>query len=175
MDIIKYNIGYCEAGEYKNRIIIPSYDEKGQLNYFISRVWVEDHFLKYMNPKVSKEVVGFEMMINWDMDVTLTEGAFDAIAIRRNAIPLFGKDINPYLMFKLVEQHVDNLYLVLDKDALSNVLRSAKDLVGYGINVYAVRLGDDDPSTLGYKKVHERMDNTKQFDFSELINMKLSL
>ena len=36
-DIVKYNIGYCETGIYGGRIIIPSYDENGELNYFIAR------------------------------------------------------------------------------------------------------------------------------------------
>ncbi len=36
-DIIKYRIGYCETGEYSGKIIIPSYDAQGQLNYFVSR------------------------------------------------------------------------------------------------------------------------------------------
>jgi DNA primase len=175
MDIIKYNIGYCDSGEYKNRIIIPSYDEYGQLNYFVSRSWVDDHYLKYMNPRVSKEIVGFEMLVNWDMDIILTEGVFDAMAIKRNAIPLFGKDINPYLKFKIISNHVKNLYLVLDQDALENVLKNAEELISFGINVFAVRLGDKDPSELGYEKIHEIINNTKPFDFTELISMKLSL
>jgi hypothetical protein len=36
-DIEKYNIGYCETGRYAKMIIIPSYDENGQLNYFTGR------------------------------------------------------------------------------------------------------------------------------------------
>ena len=32
-DIIKYNLHYCLSGIYQNRIIIPSYDSDGQLNY----------------------------------------------------------------------------------------------------------------------------------------------
>ena len=36
-DILKYNIGYCESGLFSNRVIIPSYDENGQLNFFVGR------------------------------------------------------------------------------------------------------------------------------------------
>ena len=36
-DIIKYNIGYCETGEYEDKIIIPSYDSDGKLNFFVGR------------------------------------------------------------------------------------------------------------------------------------------
>ena len=63
-DIIKYNIGYCEDGEYRNRIIIPSYDSNGNLNYFVGRDFY-DSKLKYKNPKVSKDIIGFDLFINW--------------------------------------------------------------------------------------------------------------
>ena len=38
-DILKYNIGYCDDGLYSNRIIIPSYDSDGQLNFFVGRAF----------------------------------------------------------------------------------------------------------------------------------------
>ena len=33
--IDKYGIGFCDKGSFSGRIIIPSYDSKNQLNYFI--------------------------------------------------------------------------------------------------------------------------------------------
>ncbi len=36
-DIMKYGIGYCEKGRYANMVIIPSFDAKGNLNYFTGR------------------------------------------------------------------------------------------------------------------------------------------
>jgi hypothetical protein len=38
-EIVKYSIGYCESGEYAKKIIIPSYDETGKLNYFVGRAY----------------------------------------------------------------------------------------------------------------------------------------
>jgi len=58
-DIIKYNIGYCETGEYRNRIIIPSYDSKNMLNYFIARSFYENEKYSYKNPPISKNVISF--------------------------------------------------------------------------------------------------------------------
>ena len=85
-DIIRYGIGYCEEGLYANRIIVPSYDANGELNYFVGRD-IYRGGMKYKNPSVSKDVVGFELFINWDEPIVLCEGVFDAIAIKRNAIP----------------------------------------------------------------------------------------
>ena len=36
-DILRYDIGYCDDGLYSNRIIIPSYDSDGKLNFFVGR------------------------------------------------------------------------------------------------------------------------------------------
>ena len=55
--IRKYNIGFCYQGQYENRIIIPSYDEKRILNYFIARSYLENSRMKYKNPEVEKETI----------------------------------------------------------------------------------------------------------------------
>ena len=61
------------------------------------------------------------MFINWSQPIILCEGAFDAIAIKRNAIPLFGKIIQPVLQRKIIEKRVRDIYICLDADALRNV------------------------------------------------------
>jgi DNA primase len=92
IDIIRYGMGYCEEGLYANRIIVPSYSSGGDLNYFVGRDIYSGGF-KYKNPPVSKDVIGFDLFINWNEPIVLCEGVFDAIAIRRNAIPLL---VKPY-------------------------------------------------------------------------------
>ena len=96
-DIIRYNIGYCTDGVYGGRVIIPSYDANGILNYFIARSFYNSK-LKYKNPPVPKDTVIFELYINWNMPIVLCEGVFDAIAIKRNAIPLLGKTVQDTLL-----------------------------------------------------------------------------
>ena len=49
-DIIKYNIGFCKEGKYEFRVIIPSYDAEGKLNYFIARDYKEPSLQKYRTP-----------------------------------------------------------------------------------------------------------------------------
>jgi len=117
-DIIKYNIGFCKEGKYEGRIIIPSYDEDKKLNYFIARDYKDATPQKYKNPPVSaKDVIGFELYINWDAPIILVEGIFDALTIKRNVIPLFGKVIHGKLMEKLVKSSVNRIYIALDADA----------------------------------------------------------
>ena len=84
-DIARYNLGYCSEGPYNNRIIIPSYDSDGKLNYFVGRDFYNSNF-KYKNPPFPKDVVGFDLYVNWSLPIILVEGVFDAM-MSLNLIP----------------------------------------------------------------------------------------
>ena len=175
-DIVKYNIGYCESGKYANSIVVPSYNKEGQINYFISRSFEKEPGRKYNAPSCNKnEIIGLEYFINWNVPVILCEGIFDAIAIKRNAIPLFGKTIPKALMLKLVESNVKSVYLVLDNDALKESFGYALELINLGKDVYLVELNGKDPSEVGFKEVTQHLHTAKQLTFRELLLKKMQL
>lgn len=173
-DIKKYNIGFCEDGEYGGRIVIPSYDESGDLNYFVSRTFF-DSSLKYKNPKVSKDVVAFENLVSWNHPIILCEGVFDAIAIKRNAVPLLGKSLQPYLKSKLETNKVKDIYVCLDKDARNDAIKIAQDLLNQGQdrNVYLLKLEQKDPSEIGFNEMTQLIKDAPKFDFKNLIFARL--
>jgi DNA primase len=173
-DVLKYGIGYCEDGLYANRIIIPSYDSNGQLNYFVGRSFHKDSTMKYKNPKVSKDIIGFDLFINWNLPIVLCEGVFDAIAIKRNAIPLFGKTIPKSLHKKIVENKVQDIYIALDKDAISDSIKMVDMFLNEGRNVYMIDLNEgQDPSSLGFTKFTKLMNNTQPINQAGLLKYKL--
>jgi DNA primase len=174
-DILKYRIGYCESGEYSGKIIIPSYDKDGQLNYFVSRAFYKADKFKHKNPKISKDIIGFEMFINWSQPIILCEGSFDAIAVKRNAIPLFGKIIQPALQKKIIEERVRNIYICLDADALKNALAIAEKFMAEGLNVYFVELQSEDASELGFQQITEIIENTDILTFERIMELKMGL
>ena len=174
-DILKYRIGYCESGEYSGKIIIPSYDRDGQLNYFVSRAFYKADKFKHKNPKISKDIIGFEMTINWSQPIILCEGSFDAIAVKRNAIPLFGKIIQPALQKKIIEERVKNIYICLDADALKNALAIAEKFMAEGLNVYFVELQDKDASELGFEQITEIIENTDILTFERVMELRMGL
>ena len=174
-DILKYRIGYCETGEYTGKIIIPSYDADGQLNYFVSRAYYSADTQKHKNPKVSKDIIGFELFINWAEPIILCEGSFDAIAVKRNAIPLFGKIIQPALQRKIIEERVKNIYLCLDPDALKNAIQIAERFMSEGLNVYFVNLKSGDASELGFNKITEILADTDVLTFEKLMELKMGM
>jgi len=175
-DILKYNIGYCETGKYRNSIIVPSYDERGRINYFISRSFEKDPGRKYNAPSCNKNhLIGLEYFINWKVPVVLCEGIFDAIALKRNAVPLFGKTIPEALMMKLVQSDVKTVYLALDNDAFKSSIKYAQQLINLGKDVYLIELEGKDPSEIGFKEMTKYLHHAKQLTFSELLLKKMNL
>lgn len=174
-DILKYNIGYCERGPYSNMLIIPSYNSEGKLNYFTSRSFKKDTFIKYKNPDVSRDIVPFENMINWELPVILCEGPFDAIAIKRNSIPLLGKNIQNSLMKKLVLSKVNKIYIALDQDAIKQALNFCEKLLNQGKEVYLVELQGKDPSEMGFKSFTKLIQKVTPLNQFKLMEKKISL
>ncbi len=123
-----YNIGYVVSGKRHDRIIIPSYDEFGDLNYYIARSWGKWNKPKYLNPQAEKQLLIFnENKINWDGTIFLVEGAFDHIVIP-NSIPLLGKMLSEKLKIALLEKSRAEVVIVLDEDAYDAALRIYKNL-----------------------------------------------
>ena len=171
-DIIKYNIGYCDSGLYSNRIIVPSYDSNGRLNFFVGRDFYSSK-MKYKNSPTSKDIIGFDIFINWDEPIILCEGVFDAMAFKRNAIPLFGKTVPKSLQKKIIEFGVKTLYLALDNDAMSDTIKITDMFLSEGIDVKIMVLKDKDPSELGFEKLLKSIQTTSTTKFSDLMKYKL--
>ena len=175
IDVLRYNIGYCESGEYSGMVIIPSYDEKGMLNYFVGRSYYDTDF-KHKNPKTSKDVIGFELLVNWNEDINICEGVFDAIAIGENSIPIFGKFMPKSLKIKIKENNVKRVNIVLDNDAKSEAVKLCEYLQSENIDVRIIEMNDDeDPSTLGHEKINDLISKSETVDFAKLLEMKFGL
>ena len=172
-DILKYDIGYCDFGLYSNRIIIPSYDSDGKLNFFVGRDFYNGK-MKYRNSPTSKDIIGFDLFINWDEPIILCEGVFDAMAFRRNAIPLFGKTIMDTLMKKIIEFRVKTIYLGLDNDAIEDAVKITETFINNGIEVRMMNFKEKDPSETGFSNLLYLIDRTKKTKFSDLMRVRLN-
>jgi|TARA_B100001964_G_scaffold53987_1_gene61137 DNA primase len=172
-DILKYNIGYCDDGLYSNRIIIPSYDSDGQLNFFVGRDFYNSK-MKYRNSPTSKDIIGFDLFINWDEPIILCEGVFDAMAFKRNAIPLFGKNIMSTLQKKIIESRVKVIYLALDNDAIEDTIKISDNFINNGIDVRMIKFKEKDPSEIGFENLLYLINKTTKTKFSDLMRLKLN-
>jgi len=170
-DIVKHNIGYCNVGEYENRVVIPSYDSTNQLNYWVARSMGYSK-LKYVNPNSSKDVIIFEDMIDWRYPVVLVEGVFDAISTRFNSTPILGHELQPSLLMKLSLHHPD-VFVCLDNDAWSYSFAIARTCLNYGCRVKMVSLPEKDPNDLGFDATWECIEAAPYIDFEQLIEMQM--
>lgn len=160
-DIIeKYSIGYtpyyCENFMHKCRIIIPSYDSIGDLNYWVGRDYSGLNKVKYCNPKIQKTSIVFnESMINWYENITLVEGPFDHIVVP-NSIPLLGKSIskNNVVYNTLLEKSNAEINIFLDDDALQNAYKMYLFLNNNGFKnrVRIIKCPDGYDASLIYEK-----------------------
>ena len=173
-DFIKYGIGYCTSGEYGGRVIIPSYSTSGTLNFFVARSY-DGNYFKYKNPEVSKDIIFFENLINWNQPVVLCEGVFYAIAIKRNAIPILGKTLSNTLIKKVIASTNKDIYIALDTDARSKALGISEHLLSLGKRVFLVELTDKDPSDMGFEQFTKLVQTAKELDLSTLMMHKLEL
>jgi DNA primase len=127
--IEKYQIGYTVDGEFAYRVILPSYDKDGYLNYFIARAWVPKK-MKYKNPTVPKDEIIFnEQNIDFNKDIYLSEGAFDMLFLD-NCIPLLGKHVSTLLFERLYNDAKGDIHICLDGDAYDNAVQLYHKLNG---------------------------------------------
>jgi hypothetical protein len=172
-DIVKYNIGYCCTGDLKHRLVFPSYDKDNRLNFFSTRSYFDDTFLKYINSQVSKDIIGFENLIDFGYPIYLCEGALDAISLRRNAIPLFGKTMSNKLKMTIVESDCPEINIILDDDAIKASIRIAEWVNSIGKQAKIVRLGGKDPNVLGFEKSIIQVKETDNLDFLSRMRIRL--
>ena len=174
-DILKYGIGYCITGSCENMVVIPSYNENQELNFYVGRSYDPNAYRKHVLASSSKDIIGFELFINWDLPIIICEGIFDAITVRNNAIPLFGKKIPKELIKKIIENSVQDIYLALDNDALKDALSHAETLMNYGKTVYMIELDGKDPNDIGYDHFTELLNNVSPLSFQKLFEKKVLL
>ena len=172
-DIKKYKIGFCDSGLYEGRVIIPSYDDLGLLNYFVGRSFVGEK-MKYKNPNVSRDIVPFDWYIAWSKPIVLCEGVFDAISIRSNAIPMLSKKPSKSLLTKIFQKNVKTIYIALDDDAKKDAYNMSEFFKDFGINSKVVQLPKDkDQNDLGWKKITTLINSTESASFSDSIQARL--
>ena len=143
--IEKYQIGFCDKGDHAGRIVIPSYNIDGELNYYIARSWDPMSRAKYRNPEAEKEkIIFWENLIDWNKDIFLVEGAFDGLFLD-NAIPMLGKHMSELLFDTIYKKAKGDIIICLDNDAWKNSVKLYHELHGGELwgRIKLIKLPDD--------------------------------
>ena len=143
--IEKYQIGFCDKGDHAGRIVIPSYNSNGELNYYIARSWNPMSKAKYKNPEAEKDkIIFWENLIDWNKDIYLVEGAFDGLFVE-NSIPMLGKHMSELLFNTIYKKAKGDVIICLDADAWQNAVNLYHELHGGELwgRIKLIKLPDD--------------------------------
>lgn len=148
-DLLTWKVGICTKGTHAGRIIVPSFDLNGDLNYFIGRAY-DGAWPRYMNAgQPKKEIVFNELSLDFSKEITIVEGVFDAIVAGENSVPLLGSTLREMdLLFKRLVENNTTVYMALDHDARKKQDKIVELLLHYGLTVYVV-------NTFGFPDVGE--------------------
>jgi DNA primase len=158
-DLLRYKIGYCSEGEFEGRVIIPSFNVDGYVNYFIARTY-DGHWMRYKNPNASRDIIFNELIIDWDSDVILVEGVFDAICAG-NAVALLGSTLREESkLFQHIIRNDSSVFVALDPDAEKKAMKITHTLLKYDIEVWKIDIpAGEDVSSIGKEAFAELKNN----------------
>lgn len=142
-DLWRYRLGTTKSGRTRRRVIFPSLNSDGDLNYWVARTIDEGRKLKYLNSKATKRNVIFnEIDIDFRKRLTLVEGPFDLIKCDDNATCLLGSALNPsYALFHEIARFRTPVLLALDADMPEKTQKIASLLYGAGCDIEILPLG----------------------------------
>lgn len=165
-DIIdQHGIGYTtwdeEKWQMRDRIIIPSYDSAGDLNYWVGRDFSgHPKKMKYWNSKNDKnEIVFQESLIQWDTTIYLCEGALDCLYYP-NSIALLGKTLSKdtKIFQELYDRARANIVICLDGDTELSETKRIYNLLNIGRlrgKIRYLRLGTDEIPYKDFGEIYE--------------------
>lgn len=138
-DMWYFKLGFVQFGNLAKRIIIPSFDEDGELNYWTARTWDTRQRLRYMNPPISRDKFIFnEINVDWRKPLTIVEGPFDAMQCDENVVPILGSEASVRTkLFQKIIQNGTPVILALDSEKNAILKREAwaKNLSIWGIDI----------------------------------------
>lgn len=173
-------LGCSLNNDFRRSLIIPSFDEKGNLNFYTARRIDVDSSspIKYKNASVSKKDIIFnELNINWNKPLTIVEGPLDLLKTNDNATCLLGSSLTYDMkLFRNIVKNKTEINLALDKDVYFKTLKIAKLLKEYDIkvNILDTRIADD-VGDMSISQFNECLSNAKEYKENDLLLTKISM
>lgn len=139
---LRYNVMVAYRGRYKNRFILPVYEEN-QLVYFQGRAIHSNMLPKYLNPVVIKEnIILNKNNFNYDKHIIITEGLIDAWMVESNqGTSCIGGSVSDEFIGKLLTLSKKEIIVALDnpkidKSGYNNYKKLLKSRYGQQIKYF---------------------------------------
>lgn len=177
-DVWKHKLGISNDYRWYRRIIVPSFDSTGDLNFFIGRAIDGTRKPKYDNADVDKNKIIFnEINIDWTSRLVLCEGVFDAFNCGDNAIPILGSTLNlQSSIFNAIVANNTPVALALDADMTTKTVPLIfKSLSEYGIDVVVVDLKQkSDPGAMTKSEFKKCLNVAKPLTWFDMFENKIN-
>ena len=172
-----FKFGISDEHRWKRRVIMPSFDCDGNLNYFAARAIDKDRKPKYDNPDVDKNPIVFnEINIDWSKRLVLCEGPFDLVKCPENSTALLGSDLDErHEIFNKILTHNTPVALALDGDMwCKKTPKIAKKLQEYDIDVVVVDVRPwGDPGSMSKAEFENALNEAKPLFWEDSFLTKL--
>lgn len=174
-DMLRWRIAATKSGLLKRKAIIPSFDEKGELNYYVARS-IDDSKFKYKNSTRPKnEIIFNEIDIDWKKPIVLVEGVFDAIMCPENTIPVLGSDLSrDSTLFRKLWENGCQVTVAFDPDLKEKSHKVCKQLANAGLEVMQVWAPDGkDFGSMSKKDVKNVLQSARTWSKEERLFFKI--
>ena len=143
-DLWYFKVGAVAKGRYRRRVIVPSFDSSGILNYYTARAIDPEINRKYLNPKVKRsEIIFNDINIDWKRPLTIVEGPFDLIKANENSACLLGSSLSTHHeLFQKIVLNQTPVILALDPDAIKKMHDIAALLSSFNIDVRILKFNN---------------------------------
>ena len=144
-DLWRFKLGTTTSGRCRRRVIFPSLNYDGDINFWVARTIDEDRKPKYLNSKTAKKIVIFnEADIDFKKQLTLVEGPFDLVRCDVNATCILGSSLaETHALFHECARNLTPILLALDADMQEKTQKIAKLLYSAGCEVKILPLGNN--------------------------------
>lgn len=173
-----FKFGFSNEPRWKRRVLMPSFDAKGSLNYFVARAIDPNRKPKYDNPDVDKNPIVFnELNINWSERLVLCEGPFDLVKCPENSTAMLGSDLDErHELFNKILLHNTPVALALDGDMWNTKMpKIAKKLQEYDIDVVVVDVRQwGDPGSMTKEQFNFALSNARHQSWNDMFLNKIN-
>lgn len=176
-DLWFYKFGISDDPKFRRRVIMPSFDRDGYINFYTARGTDQKVFPKYVVPPSDKVAIVFnECNIDWKEELTIVEGPFDLVKCNQNATCIQGSGLTEdYVLFWKIVQNKTPVLLALDKDAQKKSHKFAKLLSEYGIAVRVLDLGNfEDVGEMSNKEFENAREKAKRWERLSALRSRIS-
>lgn len=174
-DLWFYKFVVSDDWRWKRRVIVPSFDDEGALNYFVGRDVDGIAQFKYKNCDVDAETVVFnELNVDWQKPLVLVEGPFDLVKCNMNATCLLGSNLSEeFEVFNRILLNQTPVILCFDNDVQMKTQKIARMLAQYNVDVKIASVGERDPGAMTKTELEDVVNAAKPWSWQEHVLKKV--